>query len=280
MNYVLTLAIGPVQGFIVSARRSRDLWAGSWLLSEIAKSAAQKLQENGAKMIFPYAKNGMPENVGNKIQVVLENCSVDELSSVVQQAKEAANKRFLDEANGVLKKLGSQKNSLRLDIWNLQKTDYVEVQVAWTGFEASEENTYLIASQTAAELLAARKATRDFAALQSNDNIQNGLPKSSLDGARETVLLENSSEALRKKLGLNQSEQLDCAGVVKRLCGKPEQFTPITRVAMDSWLEKNWKKKGFQTALKHVDNIYQKLVLLGFASEAHGNENIPTEPKI
>lgn len=272
MNYVLTLAIGPVQGFIVSARRSRDLWAGSWLLSEIAKSAAQKLQENGAKMIFPYAKNGMPENVGNKIQVVLENCSVDELSSVVQQAKEAANKRFLDEANGVLKKLGSQKNSLRLDIWNLQKTDYVEVQVAWTGFEASEENTYLIASQTAAELLAARKATRDFAALQSNDNIQNGLPKS--------VLLENSSEALRKKLGLNQSEQLDCAGVVKRLCGKPEQFTPITRVAMDSWLEKNWKKKGFQTVLKHVDNIYQKLVLLGFASEAHGNENIPTEPKI
>lgn len=47
-QYVLTLSIGPVQEFIASARRSRDLWSGSWLLSEMAKAAAKSLFEAGA----------------------------------------------------------------------------------------------------------------------------------------------------------------------------------------------------------------------------------------
>ena len=60
------------------------------------------------------------------------------------------------------------------------------------------------------------------------------LPKSSLDGARETVLLGKAngdadlSDVARRKLGLSQSEQLDCAGIVKRLGGNSEQFTPVT----------------------------------------------------
>lgn len=53
-QYVLTLSIGPVQGFIASARRSRDLWSGSWLLSEMAKAAAKSLFEAGAQMVFPF----------------------------------------------------------------------------------------------------------------------------------------------------------------------------------------------------------------------------------
>jgi CRISPR-associated protein Cmr2 len=34
MNYSMVIGVGPVQEFIASARRSRDLWFGSWLLSE------------------------------------------------------------------------------------------------------------------------------------------------------------------------------------------------------------------------------------------------------
>jgi len=40
MKYLLICSIGPVQDFIATARRSRDLWYGSWMLSELAKSAA------------------------------------------------------------------------------------------------------------------------------------------------------------------------------------------------------------------------------------------------
>lgn len=40
MTYLLRIHIVPVQEFITAARRSRDLWFGSWLLSELSKAAA------------------------------------------------------------------------------------------------------------------------------------------------------------------------------------------------------------------------------------------------
>jgi hypothetical protein len=39
-QHVLLISLGPVQEFIASARRCRDLWFGSWVLSELAKAAA------------------------------------------------------------------------------------------------------------------------------------------------------------------------------------------------------------------------------------------------
>jgi CRISPR-associated protein Cmr2 len=50
--------LGPVQDFIAAAKRCRDLWFGSWLLSELSKSAAQAVAQypgvgHGA-LIFPY----------------------------------------------------------------------------------------------------------------------------------------------------------------------------------------------------------------------------------
>src|SRR5438874_341576 len=39
LSHVLRLAVGPVQGFIVPGRRTRDLWAGSFLLSLLSGAA-------------------------------------------------------------------------------------------------------------------------------------------------------------------------------------------------------------------------------------------------
>ena len=43
--HLLQLAVGPVQEFIAAARRTRDLWFGSYLLSEISKAAAEAIRE-------------------------------------------------------------------------------------------------------------------------------------------------------------------------------------------------------------------------------------------
>lgn len=53
MKYLLSISIGPVQDFIATARRSRDLWFGSWLLSEISKAAAKYIYEHKGELIFP-----------------------------------------------------------------------------------------------------------------------------------------------------------------------------------------------------------------------------------
>ena len=53
MSHLMIIQIGPVQEFIASARRSRDLWYGSWMLSELSKAAAKAIVDSGGQLIFP-----------------------------------------------------------------------------------------------------------------------------------------------------------------------------------------------------------------------------------
>ena len=45
--------LGPVQGFIAQARRTRDFWAGSFLLSWLSAVAIKACQSQGATILFP-----------------------------------------------------------------------------------------------------------------------------------------------------------------------------------------------------------------------------------
>lgn len=54
-SYLFLFTIGPVQSFIVQARKAHDLYAGSALLSELIKVAIQQVGQ--ARIIFPYVKN-------------------------------------------------------------------------------------------------------------------------------------------------------------------------------------------------------------------------------
>ena len=50
---ILYFSISPVQGFIARARRTRDFWAGSFLLSYLAGQAMAVVLENGGSLIIP-----------------------------------------------------------------------------------------------------------------------------------------------------------------------------------------------------------------------------------
>lgn len=52
-NHILHFSIGPVQGFVAQARRTRDLWAGSFLLSWLAGQAMACVLENSGCIAFP-----------------------------------------------------------------------------------------------------------------------------------------------------------------------------------------------------------------------------------
>lgn len=46
-------SFGPVQGFVAQARRTRDLWAGSYLLSYLAGRAMLAVKKAGGRVVFP-----------------------------------------------------------------------------------------------------------------------------------------------------------------------------------------------------------------------------------
>jgi CRISPR-associated protein Cmr2 len=50
--------IGPVQGFVAQARRTRDFWAGSFLLSWLSGIAMAEVQRQNGKIDFPVPPDG------------------------------------------------------------------------------------------------------------------------------------------------------------------------------------------------------------------------------
>lgn len=45
--------LGPVQGFVAQARRTRDFWAGSFILSWLSAVAMREVDKQGGKILFP-----------------------------------------------------------------------------------------------------------------------------------------------------------------------------------------------------------------------------------
>ncbi|MDW8243256.1 MAG: type III-B CRISPR-associated protein Cas10/Cmr2 [Thermogemmata sp.] len=233
MSYLLAVTVGPVQDFIAAARRTRDLWLGSYLLSEISRAAAQAIEQAGGKLIFPAAST-----VSNVANVVVAELTGGTPAEVIDRARQAVNHRWLefvreawDEANPVIRK----------DVWDKQVDDVIEFYAAWV----LQTGNYRQDRQRLVRLLAGRKNCRDF----RPNRIDYALPKSSLDGQRETVLQEGNRErwpaAIRLGMRLSAGEQLDVVGVVKRVAGGRRAYPSIMRIAADPWVRGNEKKAAF-----------------------------------
>lgn len=251
-GYLLAVSIGPVQDFIAAARRTRDLWFGSHVLSEISKAVAKSLQCSGADLIFPApvsAGNLEPEspfNVANKIlaEVPVE-CNPKELA---EESREAAKRCWREFAARALEAVGDK--AIRLDIWKEQIDDVIEFYAAWVPLNGD----YKKSRERVERLLAGRKALRDFAPAKGYF----GIPKSSLDGARESVLPETKlrkfSVAVRARI--KDNEHLDAIGLVKRLAGRPEeQFVSVTRVAADPWIRGCLKTPDGRGMMSQINNL-------------------------
>src|ERR1019366_10068292 len=73
VKHLLVFSIGPVQEFIAAARRTRDLWVGSEMLSEVSRAAAGVIGDG--RLIFPPSIDPeLPPSVANVIQIGRASC--------------------------------------------------------------------------------------------------------------------------------------------------------------------------------------------------------------
>jgi CRISPR-associated protein Cmr2 len=184
-THFVVFHIGPVQNFIATARRSRDLWFGSWLLSELAKAAALEIvRQNGndiSCLIFPAPADleqlrSFDFNAPNKV-VAQVKCNPAELGGDV---KEAVFKRLGEVCADAYKKI---KGKFERKVAEQQVVDFLEF--FWASYTLY--GSYKQARDFAEAILNARKATRDFALVTWGSTA----PKCSLDGCRESVIPES-----------------------------------------------------------------------------------------
>lgn len=234
MSTLLSVAIGPVQEFIAAARRTRDLWFGSYLLSEISKAAAKVVSATaGAELVFPAPPTPadlLPDTLFNASNILLVKLAdhVD-AGALSLQMQEAAVDRWDTLAADALG--GLKTEWIVSSRWNQQLKDVVEFYAAWMPVV----DGYAKTRSQLMRLMAGRKACRDFPQWSG----QFGVPKSSLDGARETVLAElpPPGAGLRARaMKLSAGEQLDAVGLTKRLGGTRRQYPSVSRIAGDAWV--------------------------------------------
>ncbi len=196
MKYLFLVSIGPVQAFIASARRTRDLWFGSWLLSELSKAATQEIvnASAGNSLIFPAPHDekllqpDSPLNVANKIVALIDD-SPQQLGETVRQAINNRLHIIRDEA---FKEIGNFNQEAAYK----QIDDLVEY--LWVALPL-EGNNYAATRKNLEALMAARKNTRDFHRIEWGSNA----PKSSIDGQLESVIPED----LYRRRGDSADEQ-------------------------------------------------------------------------
>ena len=264
-SWLLQISVGPVQEFIAAARRTRDLWFGSFMLSEISKAAAKALKDAEAELIFPEPNGDLsPESNLNVANVILARAGGDAeaMNALAEKAREAAVARFKAFADEVYEKA---ERCIVKERWDRQVKDVIEFYAAWTEL-GTGEGAYKAARQKVARLLAARKNLRDFLPHEG----EFGVPKSSLDGLRESVFRDGKVPAVAG-LRLKEGEALDSVGLIKRIAGD-ERFPSVSRVAVDPWV-----RGAREETLRELAPHCEALVKAGAISRVRGGEAFPYE---
>lgn len=259
MTYLISIAIGPVQEFIATARRSRDLWFGSWLLSELSKAAAKAIVEQPGcsldSLIFPRIteeKHLQQDSDFNVVNKLLAQIETDDPIQFAKQIEDAVKDRLRTIRKQAWERLSGNKY-FEKDNAELQVDDLIEFFWAAVPYDSSNPGNYKPARVRVEALLAARKTTRNFSSAVSWGKA--GVPKSSLDGLRESVIKETVYDAVRQKkmtaselwrsFEVRPGERLCGVGLLKRLGNRSgdDGFMSTSHVASLPLLQRLTEKK-------------------------------------
>ena len=246
---VLIFTFSPIQPFIAESRRAADLYAGSQILVELSKAAANSIGQD--RLVFPAT---LADDVPNRI--VAHPLPYDDCEQIAFAARDALLERWHDEIASEARKRFEKrmKSSDRIwnKIWGRQTGDDYLWEVYWAAAR-TEGRSYIEAYHEADRAIAAIKRTRVFSPAD-----EQGL-KDTLSGRRQALRTESLSadnyweQAARKwvaaKLRPNGRERLDAIGLVKRFgeqadrqIGNFEGFPSTSSVASAVFLEQARKK--------------------------------------
>lgn len=116
-KHLFLFTITPVQSFIEQARKTQDLYAGSFLLSHLCKVAAEKAHNDyNAYIIFPKIRN---ESIPNRF-IAIVNGRSDDLKRIGREIEDTVCNEFKDIADNIIANLSiSPVNGFNDQINNL-----------------------------------------------------------------------------------------------------------------------------------------------------------------
>jgi len=225
-TYLFSLTITPVQSFISQARKTKDLFAGSEILSSLIRKVLENFDKN--EIIFPQNR----EFVSNKFVARLENKSQKEIEDIGKDLEDNINQDYINKIFQITKKCDN----------NLQNF----FQVFWVAVEL--EDDYLKSYKKLEQNLGAVKNLRTFTQQRQSE----GKEKCSICGER------NVEER-------DRDDKLCLICYTKRVCPLQanNSYPSIAKIALLDWLKGvNYHElkniKNFDEELFFDDNLNSK----------------------
>ncbi len=186
-QYLFLFSIAPVQSFIAQARKTQDLYAGSKILSELAKEGLKATKAK--EMIFPNSTSN--PSVPNRFLCVID----EEPKALGKKVEDAVKAHWKDV---ICKNLTSHYNILGVEA----QID-AHLDINWTFVEITEG--YAKAYEKIERLLGAVKNARSFTQFNYQTELGEKGRKCSVDGERNVKFYrlgesEKESDVLAKKL--------------------------------------------------------------------------------
>ncbi len=317
MAHVFIVTLGPVQEFIRAARKSRDLWYGSWVLSELSKAAAFTLHEANYTLVFPYPRDIVASdtphqpsaedivrqirsrlnykhdfyddrfNVANRIVAVCEDPDIkteQELRDAIVTIGDKVEAQVRDRLEVLW---GDARSHFVREGWETKTADkqiFDLPELYWAGAAydptapVEHPTSYLQRYKQVGAVLAARKGTRDFKPVSWDGT---GIPKSSLDGVRESVIHEkkyDDPKQLYKDFKARPAERLSGVDLLKRHGNRGEEsrFASTSHVAAGAIL-KYWSSSTKVTKFAQQWNNYIKELAGLVGPESLRDETTPQQ---
>jgi CRISPR-associated protein Cmr2 len=250
-DYMLMFTLGPVQPFIMQARKTRDLWLGSRLLSELMAIAITDIKEH---IIFPTVQE--PENrtgIPNKYVALFD--SIKEASGAAERSIEQI-RDFWEKAHGAVwgRIITDRFEDVTWQIWQRQVNFDTLFEIYWAIVSREEDHRYKDYGawlEATEGLLAARKRLRDFKPQNEPGE------KSAISGEREILHGTRTDpeglrifwQAIARRHSANDidqqgDERLDAMDMIKRFAVQagaiPTKgtFPSTSSIAVASFIEK------------------------------------------
>lgn len=239
-QYLFLFTIGPVQGFIEQARKTRDLFAGSQILSVLTDAAMNKVDEINGTNSFVFPHKGSTSKP-NRFLAIVSTDDIQAFGDAIEAAvrtkwarlaTESFHSAGLPESLPIFDKALiadlSKQTCLELiagqsSIAALQIAEFPDVYWAAIEYDGSD---YDSKSRQLEQLLAGVKNVRMFCQLNEED----GSRKCALDGQRTALFYRSgidvkgkertpnflSDESKQAKKLLDPGEALSAVSLVKR----------------------------------------------------------------
>ena len=188
-NYIFIFTITPVQSFISQARKTRDLYAGSQILSQLTKKAIEVAKEQNAEIIIPNVDIEKAHSISNKFVAVFNNIDEENLETIGKNIEFNTLLYWKNEiANKTLEKIKNKTVSNQNDEFLHKFNDHITkyFNIYWLFYPVENDN-YQVAYKEAEKYLGAIKNVRYFQQFDTEERYR----KCSICGERDAIVYKN-----------------------------------------------------------------------------------------